>query len=77
LTLTNVASRKCSARIWRSEVEVTLNPLDTFAESLSLKERQRHRTACSCSEIDRGQDPYVHTMQKLRKLIVSIAGNQI
>ena len=60
-----MVSRKCSARLWRSEVEVTFDTLDTFAKPLKLEDRQRNRSACNCSELDRGADPYVHMKQSI------------
>ncbi|KIX09366.1 uncharacterized protein Z518_00445 [Rhinocladiella mackenziei CBS 650.93] len=53
---TEVTCKRCSSKLWRSEVEVLLNPLDTFRDMLDLKKRQANRKPCSCSEMQRCLD---------------------
>lgn len=49
-----VACRRCRARLWRSELEVTASSLDQFSES--LEERQKKRMPCTCRPGRRGVD---------------------
>ncbi|KIW18880.1 hypothetical protein PV08_03169 [Exophiala spinifera] len=53
---TEVTCKRCSSKLWRSEVEVSTNPSDNFGDILDLKTRQANRRPCSCSEMQRCLD---------------------
>jgi hypothetical protein len=50
----SLCSPKCRARIWRSEVEASINQSDYVAGN--LEERRKNRKPCTCPPKDRPQD---------------------
>ena len=54
-TLTDMAcSKSCKKRVWRSEVEASLNGHDRAAQNLQA--RQENRDRCRCPMITRSHD---------------------
>lgn len=56
----NCSSRKCRARIWRSEIEARIE--NNNLERPSLEQRRKHRTPCRCPPRSRQYDPLVYLL---------------